>query len=286
MNENTNTALALATADLDEAGASGCSETGAGGAAAPRIRRLKDLPLDERPRERLLARGADALTDAELIGILFGSGVRGLTAVDLGRDLLAGAGGLRSIERTAPAELAGRRGIGEARAARLLAGIELGRRAAAAPLVRGERISGVEAVVARFGPRLAGLARERFHALLLDRRHRLIRDLFVAEGTSGSVHFEPRDVLLPALQEGAAALIVLHNHPSGDPSPSADDAAVTERLMEAGAVLGVRVLDHVIVAGERFHSFARARGGSLEAARSPPVAGAAEGSLAYDAGAD
>jgi len=227
----------------------------------PRIRRLKDLPVEERPRERLFQRGPGTLTDAELVGLLFGTGVRGLTAVDLGRDALVRAGGLRGLERTTPGEIAGRKGIGAARAARLSAALELGRRLAAAPLARGVKIEGCDDVVSRYAPLLDGLDRERFYVLLLDAKGRLMRDHLVSEGTVGEATVYEREVFAPAVRESAYAVICVHNHPSGDPTPSTQDMVLTERLEAAGLTLGVPLLDHVVVGGGRGVSIASLMGG-------------------------
>jgi DNA repair protein RadC len=228
---------------------------------------LKELPTAERPRERLFAHGPEKLSDAELLGILLGTGVPGATAVDLGRRLVARFGGLRGLERRAAADLAAERGIGPARAARLTAGLELGRRAAAAPLPRGLRIAGVEDVLRRFGPLLAGLGRERLFAVFLDRRNRVLGERLIAEGTIAEAAFHPREVFEPALREGASSVILVHNHPSGDPAPSEADRAITLRLAIAGRALGILVLDHVIIGGNDAVSLADLADPSVEPAR-------------------
>src|SRR5688500_11742078 len=161
---------------------------------------LKDLPAAERPRERLLAQGAGRLTDAELVGILLGSGVRGASAVEIGRRLIARHGGVRGLARSAARDLAREKGVGAARAARLAAGVELARRIAAEPIERGVRLDSLESVRRHFAPLLAGLAREQLHAVLLDRRLRLIRTHLVSEGTLDEAFVHPREVFLPALR--------------------------------------------------------------------------------------
>ena len=233
-------------------------------AAEPAVT-LKDRPAEERPRERLFAHGPEKLSDAELVGILFGNGVRGATAVDLGRRVVARYGGLRGLARPEPAELAAERGVGPARAARLCASLELGRRLAAEPLGPGLRLGGSEAVAAHFGPRLAHLTRERLHAVLLDRKLRVIRELLIVEGTIGEAPVHARDVFLPAIREAASSIVIVHNHPSGDPTPSDTDYKITARLVLAGKILGIPVVDHVVVAGERSVSIAAEQGGDIEA---------------------
>jgi DNA repair protein RadC len=225
---------------------------------------IKDLPIEERPRERLFAHGAERLTDAELVGILLGSGIRGATAVDLARRLVARFGGLRGLARPAATEIAELPGIGEARAARLCACLELGRRCAALPLAPGRTIDGPGSVERHFGPLLADARRERLYVVLLDRKNRVIREHLVAEGTVDEAAVHPRDVYLPAVRESASSVLLVHNHPSGDPSPSDADWRITSRLILAGRAIGIRLLDHVVVGGGKSVSLAAERGGSIE----------------------
>ena len=217
---------------------------------------LKELPPGERPRERLLCLGEERLTDAELLGILFGSGLRGATAVDLGRTLLARFGDLHGLAVRSVAELTKSAGIGLARAARLRAGIELGRRLAAMPIVRGEPLTGPRDVERRYGPLLRGLRRERFYVVHLDGRNRVLHEEMVAEGTATEAQVYPREAFASAIRESAAAILAVHNHPSGDPAPSKDDVRLTHRLALCGDLLGIPLLDHVIVAGGRHVSLA------------------------------
>lgn len=220
---------------------------------------LKALPAEERPRERLFVLGEEALADSELLGILIGSGTRGATAVELGRRLVARYGGLRGLGRVAAAELAALEGIGPARAARLRACAEIARRVAAAPLEVGIELGGPEAVHEHFGPLLRDLDRERFYLVLLDGRNRILKPVLVAEGTLTEAVVHPREAFAPAIIERAASAIAVHNHPSGDPEPSADDLVLTERLEECGRWLGIPLLDHVIVGGRGYVSL-RERG--------------------------
>jgi DNA repair protein RadC len=207
---------------------------------------IGDLPESERPRERLIAQGGAALSDTELLAALLGSGTRGASALDVARELMASYGDLSSLGRAELSELAECRGLGPARACALAAAMEIGRRALAPR--RDRLVIRISADVYRyFAPRMAHLTREVFHVLCLDAKHRLLRDVRIVEGGLTTCSVLPREAFAPALREGAAAVIFAHNHPSGDPAPSEDDLALTARLKQAGAVLGVRVLDHIIV---------------------------------------
>ncbi|HEY8122825.1 MAG TPA: DNA repair protein RadC [Myxococcota bacterium] len=207
----------------------------------------------ERPRERLFAHGAAPLSDAELLALLLRTGVRRRAATQLAHELLA-TGGLALLAQASPSELAATAGIGPAKAATLLAAFELGRRLAARPLERGERIGSPEDVHRHFHARLRDAATEQFHIILLDARHRVLRSVLTSQGTLTASLVHPREVFRPALREAAAALVLVHNHPSGDPSPSAEDREITRRLARAGALLGIPVLDHVIVADRGYAS--------------------------------
>jgi DNA repair protein RadC len=213
-----------------------------------------DRDRTDRPRERLEALGPEALSDAELVALLLRTGARGLGAVELAAALLASHGGLHGLARAAPARARSLPGLGPAKLASLRASIELGRRLAAARLRAGDPIRSPEDVHRHFHPHLRHASQERFLVLLLDGRHRLIRYETVSQGTLTASLVHPREVFRPALHEAAAALILVHNHPSGDPAPSPEDREVTERLARAGEILGVRVLDHVIVAERGYRS--------------------------------
>jgi DNA repair protein RadC len=212
------------------------------------------MPMDrkparnEGPRERLQTRGADALSSAELIALLLRTGTRGSDALDVARALLARTGGLDRLESAPACDLAAVMGVGAAKAASLIAAFELGRRCAASHLPEGAALRSPEDVFRHFGARLRRLAQERFVVVYLDGRHRVLGEEMVSQGTLTASLVHPREVFRPALRASAAAVILVHNHPSGDPTPSAEDRAVTERLARAGEILGVRVLDHVVVA--------------------------------------
>lgn len=240
------------------------------------------LPGSERPRERLARLGAEALSDAELLALLLRTGVRGADVLALSRRLLAQQGGLRGVARAAPAVLCRAPGVGPAKCATLVAAIEIGRRLACHRLREGEAIQGPVDVYKHFYPRLRDAPHERFLVILLDGRHRVLRAAAVSEGTLTASLVHPREVFRPALEAGSAAVVLVHNHPSGDPTPSQEDRSVTERLARAGEILGIRVLDHVIVAERGYRSLREEGAFDLGAepaidGSGPPSAGSASG---------
>ena len=216
---------------------------------------LLDLPIEERPRERLLAAGLEALSDAELIAALIGTGTRGSTAVDVARELLASYGDLGSLQRATPADLAERRGLGTAKACALAAALELGRRAQRPRADRASLKTAAD-VYALAAPRLAHLPQEIFLAICLDAKNRVLREARIAGGGLTMVTVLPREAFAPVLREAAPGVVFVHNHPSGDPEPSREDVKLTLALSRAGRVLGVRVIDHVIVGHGRYASLA------------------------------
>jgi DNA repair protein RadC len=209
---------------------------------------IRDWPADERPREKLLARGAGALSDAELLAIFLGSGLPGRDAVQTARELLGAHGPLRGLLDRTPKAMAQLPGLGPARACQLAAALELGQRHLAAGLERGEAMTDPHAAGRYFALKLRSQTREVFAALFLDTRHRALawEELFSGSVDSSEVH--PREVVRRALAHNAAAVIVGHNHPSGNPEPSAADRAVTARLKQALALVDVRLLDHFVIA--------------------------------------
>lgn len=216
-------------------------------AAADRAVPCLELPAELRPRERLSAHGEAALSSQELIALLLGTGSVRASAPELARTLLVRAGGLRGLARAGWGELMDLAGLGPVGAARLAAAFELARRLAAEPPRRGTLLECGADVHRVLAPRLRDLRREVFVLLMLDGKHRLLREERVSEGSLTSSIVHPREVFAPAIRESAAALIVAHNHPSGDPTPSREDLEVTARLAEVGELVGIRLLDHVIV---------------------------------------
>ncbi len=216
---------------------------------------ITDWPSAERPREKLLARGAAALTDAELLAIFLRTGVRGKNAVDLARELLGQFGNLRGLLRTAPAEFCAVPGLGQAKYAELQAVLEIGRRHLHEGIGEREALRDPSAVRRLLQARLRDREHETFAALFLDNQHRVIAFDELSQGTIDGASVYPREVIKQALRRGAAAVIFAHNNPSGVAEPSAADRALTERLKAALAQVDIRVLDHFVV-GEQVVSFA------------------------------
>lgn len=209
---------------------------------------------DERPRERLFSRGIHSLSDAELVALTLRTGGADGGAAALASDLLARQGGLAGLARSDLRELMRVRGIGRTKAAALFAALELGRRISHRRLREGDAIRSPEDVFRHYHTRLRHACQEHFFVLLLDGRHRVLGEEVVSLGTLTASLVHPREVFRPAIRASAAALVLVHNHPSGDPEPSPEDRSVTERLASAGELLGVPVLDHVIVAERGFRS--------------------------------
>ena len=211
----------------------------------------------ERPRERLWSLGPAALTVTELLSILLGTGGIGEPVGTIAARLLTLTdGSLRRLAARPAAELLRLPGVGPTKAARLLAAFELGARLAREERPPPARIREPDDVARLFGSRLRDLAFEEFHLLALDSQSQVLRDVLVTRGLLNSSLVHPREVFRPAIAEAAAGIIVVHNHPSGDPTPSAEDRAVTRQLVAAGQLLDLPLYDHVIVAGDRFVSFA------------------------------
>jgi DNA repair protein RadC len=215
------------------------------------------MDLFDRPRERLMRLGTNALTNRELITILIGSGTPGRPATVIAETLLERSGGdLTRMARTSSAQIARTPGVGEATATRLVAALELGRRAAAAPQRAPGRIRGPEDVFKRLGPHLRDLPHEEFHALLLTTQHAVIREVLITRGILDASLIHPRELFREAIAESSGAVILVHNHPSGDPTPSAEDRTVTKQLAAAGRTVGIPVVDHVVIGDGRFVSLA------------------------------
>lgn len=219
--------------------------------------RLQDWPEHERPREKLLSRGAGALSDAEVLALLVGTGQRGADAVAVARRLLAEAGGLRGLLDQPAERLARLPGLGIARACRLAAVVELGHRHLAQDLARGEALTDPAKAGDYLTRRLRALPYEVFACLFLDTRHRVIAFEELFRGTLDGAEVHPREVVQRCLAHHAAAVILGHNHPSGCTEPSAADRAVTARLRQALALVEVRLLDHFIVGDGPACSMAR-----------------------------
>ncbi|HSJ08794.1 MAG TPA: DNA repair protein RadC [Longimicrobiales bacterium] len=220
---------------------------------------IREWPAPERPRERLHAAGAGALASRELLAILVGSGREGASAVDIAGSMLRGAdGSLRRLATASAAELAEVPGVGPAVAARVSAALELGRRLAREGPLERTRIRGPLDVYERCAPGMRDLSQEEFRVLLLNTQHAVVREIAVTRGTLDTSVVHPREVFRAAITESAASMILVHNHPSGDPTPSPEDREVTRQLAEAGRLLGIAVLDHVVIGDGRYISFVEA----------------------------
>lgn len=219
---------------------------------------IREWPEDERPREKLLKRGAAALSDAELLGLVLrtGDASAGKSAIDLGRELLERFdGNLRELARSELHELQQVKGLGLAKAASIKAAFTLGSRFQARKLETLERFSSPGQVFDFFHHELRDLRKELFLVLLLDGKNRIVRRVQISEGSLNQSIVHPREVFAPAVRESAAAVIFIHNHPSGDPAPSREDRDITRRLKEAGDILGIAVLDHIIIGDGSYYSF-------------------------------
>ncbi len=224
---------------------------------ASHVLRLREMPRTERPRERLKDLGARALSSSELLAIVIGSGTANRSALMLAQDALAKSeGSLRRLASQPVAALTAVHGLGSARAVAIHAALELGRRLAAESRDEGAPLRTPRDVWAAYAPRLEDLPVEEFHVAVLDAQHRLERNITITRGILNSSLVHPREVFREAIAERAAAIILVHNHPSGDPTPSADDRAITAQLVAAGRLLDIPVADHVVIGRGRYLSFA------------------------------
>lgn len=227
---------------------------------------MKDVAPHDRPREKLERLGCAALGDNELLALVLGSGSRDGNALALANRMLEHAGGLHGLTRVGPGDLRHVAGIGRARAAQVLAAVELGRRT----LVRGAadrpRLNTPRQVASYLLPEYGSRAVEQFGIVMLDTKHRVIRIKIVSMGSLDTTVVHPREVFREAAAASAAAIVLFHNHPSGDPTPSPDDLVLTTRMVHAGDIMGIEVVDHLILADQRYFSL-------VESGRLHPRAG-------------
>lgn len=218
--------------------------------------RITEWPEHQRPRERLIREGAQALSDAELLAVFLRVGLRGKSAVDLAGEMVRHFGSLQALFGAGLQEFTAIPGLGSAKFAQLQAVMELARRALGEQLKTGDTLGSPQTVKTYLQAALSGKRHESFHVLFLDVKNRLIeaRELFRGTLTHTSVY--PREVVREALARNSAAVMLAHNHPSGTPEPSESDLLLTRALVQALALVDIRVLDHFVVAGSRVHSFA------------------------------
>jgi DNA repair protein RadC len=215
---------------------------------------IKDWPEGERPRERLLISGAHNLSEAQLLAIILRTGGGGRSALDLAIEILNSFGDLKKIETASIGEFANIKGMGEAKVAQLKAAFELGRRLMGGPSVRGSTFSSGHDVYSYYHCSFKNLKKEVFCCVMLDAKNRILKDLKISEGTLTNSLIHPREAFRDAIKESAASVIFVHNHPSGDPSPSREDISITERLVSVGELIGIRVVDHIIIGDEKYTS--------------------------------
>lgn len=216
---------------------------------------MQTMTRGQGPRERMRALGPDRLSDADLLALLLGTGSSREPVTVLASRILHRLGGLHGLLREGPHTLERLSGVGPTKAARIAAAVELGRRVLSEPLGRGERMASSRDVDRALRPRLATAEVEHFLAVPLDARNRPMGEVLIALGGLSACPVAPADVFRALLRYAAAGVVFVHNHPSGEPSPSTDDVALTERLRRAGDLLGLAVLDHIIIGAEGYFSF-------------------------------
>ncbi|MET0500314.1 MAG: DNA repair protein RadC [Candidatus Binatia bacterium] len=218
---------------------------------------IKEWPKEDRPREKLLEQGARALSDTELLAIILrtGNASTGESAIDHARLLLRRFNGLKGLDDVSSGELGIVKGIGPAKIAQIKASLEIAKRLGNHKWEAGQPLRSSEDVFRHFRDSLEKEKRELFYVILLNNKNRKIREVRISEGSLTASLVHPREVYNPVIRESAAAVIFVHNHPSGDPAPSQEDIEITRRLKEVGEVMGVRVLDHVVIGHDRYFSF-------------------------------
>jgi DNA repair protein RadC len=219
---------------------------------------IKEWPEDERPREKMLKQGVGSLTNAELLALIIRTGDTATkkSAIDLGREIISHFGdNLRELGSAGLAEICSIKGMGPAKATGIKAAFSLASRLQSRKLEHLDRFTSPRQVFDYFHHEFRDSRKEYFLTLLLDGKNRIIRRVQVSEGSLSQSIVHPREVFTPAVKESAAAIILVHNHPTGDPAPSTEDIAITRRLREAGDIMGIKVLDHIIIGDGEFVSF-------------------------------
>lgn len=215
---------------------------------------IREVPLEDRPRERMLQYGAGALSHAELLAILLRTGTVSESAIHLASRILSESGGLRSLVDMSKDQLTQIKGIGDAKALQIQAGIELGRRLAKSAFTERVTIRSPKDIADLVSEDLRYLQKEHFVCLFLNTKNHLLAQETLSMGSLNASIVHPREVFRAAIKRSSASIICVHNHPSGDPTPSPEDIALTHRLVEAGSIIGIEVLDHVIIGDQRFLS--------------------------------
>lgn len=225
------------------------------------MKRIKDLPNDDQPREKLAAKGADSLTDAELIAILLRTGTKGRNVIEVARDLILQYGDFTSLGKKSIQELTKILGIGRDKAVSLSAAFEIGKRTAIqiSEMSMAKKITSAEDVANIFIPRLRDELKENFFVVCLSTSNTIIRAEKISVGTLDASLVHPREVFKIAILNNSKSIILVHNHPSGNPEPSDEDYSITKKFVEAGKILNIPILDHVIIAGGKFTSIMERR---------------------------
>ncbi len=217
---------------------------------------IKELSEDDRPRERLKKHGAKTLSDSDLLAILIRTGSKGYSAIDVAKDLVLDYSGLTALASCDFNEFKNFKGLGEAKAITLAAALELGKRLQSEPFEPFKRIQKPKDIANYYIPQLSGERTEAFRILLLNSSNNIFRERTISQGILNASLVHPREVFKPAISESAASIILLHNHPSGNPEPSKEDIQITRQIVEAGNIIGIKVIDHIIIAGNQYRSFA------------------------------
>lgn len=216
---------------------------------------IKELPSTERPREKALQYGMESLSDGELLAIIIKNGTAGRSALTLANMLLIQFGDLRRLSTQSLMEIKKVRGIGLVKAIEIKACLEIARRFQQIVLRPGEILNGSQQVFAYFHEKLRDQKKEKFYCVLLDCKHRVIREELVSVGSLNLSIVHPREVFAPAIRESAESILLIHNHPSGNPTPSQEDIQITQRLLEVGRLVGIEILDHIIIGNGCYVSF-------------------------------
>lgn len=223
------------------------------------VLKISDWHEDDRPREKLLKHGPKYLTDTELLTIIIGTGSKGFSAFDCSAELLDKFGDLGKMLSADVSEFRSVKGLGKAKSITLSAVFELSRRIKSSPYEKREKFLSPEMIAGKFIPRFLGHTNEEFLVLLLNTSNQIIREITVSQGSLNQTIVHPREVFKKAISESANSIVLIHNHPSGNPNPSKEDIKITRQLIDAGKIIDIKILDHIIIAGEKFTSL-RAEG--------------------------